>query len=109
MAWDETGKPGVYPSGSYCTTCGRGAIGIASQMGADQGDAPNKVRWSDGSSVAYGPTDAINDRGLTVKDAEWTARIKISGVDDVILVWSYQGRANLEHLLNNLRFVTGAP
>lgn len=105
VAWDETGGPGVEPTGAFCETCGRGVAGIAGTASEATRDfAPvfsNVVRWSDGSVVGY--------TGPRADNRQFLANLYINGQSRLYQVWSYLSQRHLEYLLSQLRFVEGAP
>jgi hypothetical protein len=53
--------------------------------------------FADGSRVGYGPEGGTGPN--------WLAYVRIPGQDCLYNVWSRQGRAQLEQLLAQLRFV----
>ncbi|HEX2211807.1 MAG TPA: hypothetical protein VHG93_29235 [Longimicrobium sp.] len=58
---------------------------------------PHRRAWADGSSAGYGPEGGTGPNQL--------AYLRVQGQDCLYNVWSNLGRAHLEHLLENLRFV----
>lgn len=58
---------------------------------------PHRRAWADGSAAGYGPEGGTGANQL--------AYLRIQGQDCLYNVWSNLGRAHLEHLLDNLRFV----
>jgi hypothetical protein len=105
VAWDETGGPGVEPTGAFCETCGRGVAGVAGTGSAATRDFPapftNVVRWSDGSVAAY--------TGPRADNRQFLANLYVNGQGNLYQVWSYISQRHLEYLLSQLRFVEGAP
>lgn len=61
---------------------------------------PHRLRWSDGSSVGYGPEGGTGPNQL--------AYLTIAGQDCLYNVWSQLGRVHLEQLLETLRLVDTA-
>lgn len=128
VVWDDVGTKGVFPSGGYCDSCGRGTAGIASErVDNSTGETPPTARpggfsggaihvqWSDGSELHYEQFDAVRDydnKNQTfenVPGVEWRATIHVAGDRDLIVLWTYTGREHLEYLIGQLRFVSGAP
>jgi len=60
-------------------------------------DWPHARRWADGSSAEYGPEGGTGSNQL--------AYLRIAGQECLYNVWSRLGRAHLELLLEELRFV----
>lgn len=58
---------------------------------------PERREFADGSRVGYGPEGGTGPN--------WLAYVRIPGQDCLYNVWSRQGRAQLEQLLAQLRFV----
>lgn len=82
----------------------RSAFGVAgtgaSAWSGDVYDAwPERRTFADGSRVGYGPEGG----GV---GPNWLAYVRIPGQECLYNVWSRQGRAHLEELLAQLRFVT---
>lgn len=80
----------------------RSAFGVAgtgaSAWSGDVYDAwPVKHEFADGSRVGYGPEGGTGPN--------WLAYVRIPGQDCLYNVWSREGRAQLERLLGELRFV----
>jgi hypothetical protein len=80
----------------------RSAFGVAgtgvSAWTADVYDAwPQRRTFADGSRVGYGPEGGTGPN--------WLAYVRITGQDCLYNVWSRRGRAHLEQLLAELRFV----
>lgn len=80
----------------------RSAFGVAgtgaSASARDTYDAwPDKRTLADGSRVGYGPEGGTGPN--------WLAYVRIPGQDCLYNVWSRRGRAHLEELLGQLRFV----
>ena len=111
VAWDDPGKPGVFPTGGYCGDCGRGTVGIASQAGGVDPTRNTRFQldWNDGTKLGYGPLAAVRDDLSEVPDGQWRALISVPGHSSGYVLWSYNGREHLEHLIGQLRFVAGAP
>ena len=81
----------------------RSAFGVAgtgaSAWEGDTYDAwPEKRVLADGSRVGYGPEGGTGPN--------WLAYVRIPGQGCLYNVWSRRGRAHLEELLGQLRFVT---
>jgi hypothetical protein len=78
----------------------RSAFGIAGS-GSNASDQtyewPQRIEWSDGSHATYGPEGGTGPNEL--------AYLRISGQGCLYNVWSRLGRAHLEQLLNNIRYV----
>jgi hypothetical protein len=75
-----------------------GVAGTGSRAAEPSYDAwPHRRAWADGSSAGYGPEGGTGPSQL--------AYLRIAGQDCLYNVWSRLGRAHLEHLLENLRFV----
>ena len=105
IAYDKPGLPGRTPNGSLCANCGRGAFGIAGTS-SDIKDPryrawPFHREWADGSRADYGLEGG--------ESLPYLAYLEISGQRCLYNVWSFLGRDHLEHLLNHLRFIDGAP
>jgi hypothetical protein len=111
VAWDDPRRPGVFSTGGYCTECGRGTAGIASQQGGVDPTQNTRfeVSWNDGAKAGYGPVAAVRDDSTEVPDAQWRALIAVPGHSSGYILWTYNGREHLEHLIGHLRFVAGAP
>ena len=79
----------------------RSAFGVAGtgSAAADPAyrDWPRALRWADGSSAEYGPEGGSGPNEL--------AYLRIAGQRCLYNVWSRLGRAHLERLLAELRFV----
>ena len=78
----------------------RGAFGIAGSGTTAEGATyawPDTLRWADGSSAGYGPEGGTGPNQL--------AYLRIAGQGCLYNVWSRLGRAHLERLLAELRFV----
>jgi hypothetical protein len=76
-----------------------GVAGTGSRAADPAYDAwPHRRAWADGSGAGYGPEGGTGPNQL--------AYLRIQGQDCLYNVWSRLGRAHLEHLLDNLRFVT---
>ena len=80
----------------------RSAFGVAGTgASAWSGDVydewPVKRVFADGSRVGYGPEGGAGPN--------WLAYVRIPGQDCLYNVWSKQGRAHLEQLLAQLRYV----
>lgn len=58
---------------------------------------PMHIQWSDGSNAGYGPEGGTGPNEL--------AYLRIAGQGCLYNVWSRLGRAHLEQLLNNIRYV----
>lgn len=105
VAWDETGGPGVDPTGAFCETCGRGVAGVAgtgSLATRDFGPPfTNVVQWSDGSAVGY--------TGARPDNRQFLANLYVNGQGALYQVWSYVSQRHLEYLISQLRFVEGTP
>jgi hypothetical protein len=79
----------------------RSAFGVAGTgsraSDAAYGEWPHRRAWADGGTAGYGPEGGTGPNQL--------AYLRIPGQDCLYNVWSRLGRAHLEHLLENLRFV----
>lgn len=79
----------------------RSAFGVAgagvSASGPSYPDWPRSRRWSDGSSVGYGPEGGTGPNQL--------AYLKIHGQGCLYNIWSRLSVEHLEYLLEQLRFV----
>jgi hypothetical protein len=80
----------------------RSAFGVAgtgtSAWSGDVYDAwPVHRTFADGSRAGYGPEGGTGPN--------WLAYVRIPGQDCLYTVWSRLGRAHLEQLLGELRFV----
>jgi hypothetical protein len=79
----------------------RSAFGVAgagvSASGATYAGWPHRLEWADGSTAEYGPEGGTGPKQL--------AYLRIAGQDCLYNVWSGLGRAHLERLLGQLRFV----
>jgi hypothetical protein len=86
---------------AYDTRIVRSAFGVAGtgSKASDPAysDWPYVRRWADGSSAEYGPEGGSGDNQL--------AYLRIAGQECLYNVWSRLGRAHLERLLDQLRFV----
>lgn len=104
VEWDDPGKPGVLPNGTFCDTCGRAVAGVlALGTAADRAAvlrSPLTVQWNDGSAVGYS-TRAENRR--------FVANLFVTGQGSAYQVWSYRSQRHLEYVISQLRFVEGAP
>jgi hypothetical protein len=77
-----------------------GAFGIAGSGTTAEGGTyawPDTLRWADGSSAGHGPEGGTGPNRL--------AFLRIAGQGCLYNVWSRLGRAHLERLLAELRFV----
>jgi hypothetical protein len=114
VAWDKPGVPGQNPDGSDNPSSGRSAFGILeTHLPGAQAPLPSwafHIAWSDGSAAGYGyegeehPQTDPNPLDTT----KWLAQVSVAGIDCVLNVWSNLGRAHLEYLLSQLRFVAEA-
>lgn len=78
----------------------RSAFGIAgsgSRASDKTYEWPARIEWSDGSNASFGPEGGTGPNEL--------AYLRISGQRCLYNVWSRLGRAHLEQLLNNIRYV----
>lgn len=79
----------------------RSAFGVAGTGSPTSGhtydDWPHGIRWADGSDAGYGPEGGTGPNQL--------AFLRIAGQGCLYNVWSRLGRAHLERLLAELRFV----
>ncbi|HET9439489.1 MAG TPA: hypothetical protein VFO52_04935, partial [Longimicrobiales bacterium] len=85
---------------AYDTPRLRSAFGIAGAgvIAAEPSyDWPFKRNWADGSSVGYGPEGGTGPNQL--------AYLRIAGQGCLYNVWSRLGRAHLEQLLQQIRFI----
>ena len=86
---------------AYDTPAVRSAFGVAGtgSKASDPAysDWPYVRRWADGSSAEYGPEGGSGNNQL--------AYLRIAGQECLYNVWSRLGRAHLEQLLDQLRFV----
>lgn len=104
VEWDDNGRPGVLPNGTFCETCGRAVVGVVA-LGASADKAavlrsPITVQWNDGSAAGYA---AIRT------DNRFLATLFVTGQGHAYQVWSYVSQRHLEHVISQLRFVQGAP
>jgi hypothetical protein len=87
VAYDQTGVRSAF-----------GVAGTGSRASDPAYDEwPHHRAWADGSRAGYGPEGGSGPNQL--------AYLRIQGQDCLYNVWSNLGRAHLEHLLDNLRFV----
>ena len=87
---------------AYDLPAARSAFGVAgtgaSAWTGDVYDAwPERRTFADGSRVGFGPEGGSGPN--------WLAYVRIPGQDCLYNVWSRQGRAELEQLISQLRFV----
>ncbi len=106
VEFDKQGMPGVSRNGHACTSCGRGAFGIAgtgiSTDDEEELEAEEMV-LRDGSRVRFEP--AVDEEDEENGVAGRVATIKIRGQECVYQVWSFSGDEHLESLIRDLRFV----
>ena len=104
VEWDDNGRPGVLPNGTFCETCGRAVAGVAALgTNADKAAvlrAPMNVQWNDGSAAGYSASRTDN---------RFVASLFVTGQGHAYQVWSYVSQRHLEHVISQLRFVEGAP
>lgn len=103
VEFDKQGAPGIGRDGNTCSTCGRGAFGIAgTSMNRDSIDEASVTpAWNDGSRAEYQSTDAEEDPSK----AGAVATIVMPGQECVYQVWSFLGQEHLNELVSSLRFV----
>ncbi len=109
VEFDRPGLPGVRQDGHACTSCGRGAFGIAgTAMTPDEATDPSasaapSPTFRDGSRADVVPADAPTDAAA--------ATITVAGQNCVYQVWSFLGADHVRKLVHALRFVelNGAP
>lgn len=76
---------------------GVAGTGASAWSGTIYDDWPHKRVFADSSRVGYGPE--------TASATNWLAYVRIPGQECLYNVWSRRGRAHLESLLGELRFV----
>lgn len=109
VAWDKPGVAGQDPDGRPSATSGRSAFGILANPGANDPQPfwAFRQRWADGSTAGYGyegEIDPVHDPN-PLHTTKWLAQLRIAGMDCSFNVWSNLGRAHLEYLLSQLRYV----
>ena len=116
--WDRGIGDGQAPSGAPSTD-GRSSYGIrASADPTVELPVPGWAhdrRWSDGSAVGYGYEGSIELGRRAGLDEEpnplgtrkWLAQLSVAGKPCAYEVWSHNGQAHLEHLLDSLRLIDG--
>lgn len=116
VAWDRGFGDGQDPRGAPSTD-GRSSYGIRASA-APPVEVPvpgwaHERRWSDGSAVGYGYEGSVNPVAVPGAGEEpnplgtrkWLAQLSVAGKPCAYEVWSHNGRAHLEHLLDSLRAV----
>jgi hypothetical protein len=104
VEWDDSGRPGVLPNGTFCETCGRAVAGVVA-LGANADKpavlrSPITVQWNDGSAAGYSGSRTDN---------RFVATLFVTGQGHAYQVWSYVSQRHLEYVISQLRYVEGAP
>jgi hypothetical protein len=114
IAYDLPGAPGEIEIQQPAPGAGKQTFSVSGTVPFGPYSDPatqwdNKHYWSDGSSVGYG----VLGRGALPPtpgmDPAWLAYLHVAGSDCFYQVLTYLGPDHLIHLLNHLRYVTGAP